>query len=100
MVITTPRVARWLQSLPDDGSAAIVDTVANVAADPDVPNPRCKRLASNLWEARLTLAYRRQARVMFGYRDGEPVMLTGLVKRDAKRHTLEIFRARRALEAT
>jgi hypothetical protein len=98
-MITTARVAKWLQSLPDDESAAIVDTVASVAAAPDAPTPRCKRLASNLWEARLTLAHRRQARVMFGYRKGEPVMLTGLIKRDTKRHTAEIFRARRALEA-
>lgn len=92
-MIVTPRVARWLQSLPDPDAAAIIDMVSQVAADPGRPSPRVKRLASNLYEARHTLPHRRQARVMFGYRDGEPVLLTALMKKDTGRHTRAIMRA-------
>lgn len=92
-MIVTARVARWLRSLPDDEATAILDTVSAVSADPDTPSPRCRRLASNLYEARHTLPHRRQARVMFGYRDGSPVLLTALMKKDTARHTRAIRRA-------
>jgi hypothetical protein len=92
-MITTARVARFLQSLPDDDATAILDTVSQVAADPAALSPRCRRLASNLYEARHTLPHRRQARVMFGFRDGEPVLLTAFLKKDTKRHTAAIMHA-------
>lgn len=92
-MITTSRVARFLQALPASEATAIIDTVSQVAADPDASSPRCRRLASNLYESRHPLPHRRQARVMFGYRNGEPVLLTALVKKDTKRHTAAIRHA-------
>lgn len=98
-MITTVRVAKFLQRLPESDAAAILDTLAQVTADPAIDSPRCKRLAPNLYEARLTLHHRRQFRVMFGYRAGVPVVLSALEKRDAKRHQLEIDHARAALSS-
>lgn len=98
-MITTPRVARFLRTLPGDDAAAILDAVRDVAAAPLDSGPRCKKLAPGLFEARLTFPHRRQMRVMFGYRDRIPVLLTALEKRDAKRHQLEIDHARAALSS-
>ncbi len=95
-MIVTARVSRFLRSLPDDDAARILDTVRDVATDPDTHGGRCKKLGAGLWEARITLHHRRAYRVMFGYRVGVPVLLSAVLKKSGTDHQHAIDEARQA----
>ena len=97
-MIVTSRCAKWLQHLPESDAAALIDAVVEVAAAPLDSRPRCKKLAPNLYEARLTLHHRRAYRCMFGFRpDGAPVLLSACLKTSGAVHQREIEHARHEL---
>ena len=95
----TPNVAQFLRSLPDDDTDRVLAILDTVTSDPDAPSPRVRKLAPNLWECRIRLASRRAVRVLFSYRDGTPLLLRALMKKDGARHQREIVRAQEVRNA-
>ena len=60
--------------------------------------PLCRPLGAGLWEVRLTLRSRREARVLFGFYDGMLVALHAFIKKTQKTAPEDLAIARQRLK--
>jgi antitoxin HicB len=70
----------WLDELPPGDQRSIGRDIAEVQLDRASGLPMCRSLGDDLWEARLSLATRRKAGVLFGLHDGVLIALHAFIR--------------------
>ena len=94
-------VRDWLNALPREDRRVIGRDIGIVQFGWPLGLPLCKSLNGGLWEVRSSLASRREARVLFGFHDGELIALHAFIKKTQKTPQGELNLARKRLkEAT
>jgi phage-related protein len=74
-------VREWLNELPREDQRKIGRDIAKVQFGWPIGLPLCRPLSRGLWEVRSSLPSRREARVLFGFREGTLVALHGFIKK-------------------
>ena len=87
-------VREWLSALPRDDKRVIGRDVAKVQFGWPVGLPLCRPLSGGLWEVRSSLPSKREARVLFGFRDETLVALHAFIKKTQKTPPDELALAR------
>ncbi len=77
-------VRSWLRSLTRDDRHTIGTDIQKVEFGWPIGLPVCRPLGSGLWEVRSNISDKRIARVVFGFLDGEIVLLHGFIKKTQK----------------
>lgn len=74
-------VREWLSALPADDRRVIGTDMAKVQFGWPIGMPVCRALKDGLWEVRSSLPSKREARMLFGFCDGELVALHAFIKK-------------------
>lgn len=94
-------VREWLNELPRDDKRVIGRDMAKVQYGWPIGLPLCRPLSRGLWEVRSSLPSRREARVLFGFHEGQLIALHAFFKRTQATPADELATARQRLkEAT
>jgi phage-related protein len=91
-------VREWLNGLPLEDRKVIGRDIAKVQFGWPVGLPLCRSLKGGLWEVRSSLPSRREARVLFGFHQGELVALHGFVKKAQATPEADLELARKRLQ--
>jgi phage-related protein len=91
-------VREWLNDLPREDQRAIGRDLAKVQFGWPIGMPVCRPLSGGLWEVRSSLPSKRDARVMFGFVDGELVLVHGFIKKSQKTAPQELALAQQRLK--
>ncbi len=94
-------VREWLTELPLDDRRIIGRDIAKVQFGWPIGLPVCRPLSGGLWEVRSSLPSKREARVLFGFHEGELIAVHAFIKKTQKTSTDDLSLARqRFQEAT
>lgn len=94
-------VREWLNELPMEDRRVIGRDIAKVQFGWPIGLPVCRPLKGSLWEVRSSLPSKREARVLFGFHEGELIALHAFVKKTQKTDIDDLSLARhRMKEAT
>lgn len=94
-------VRDWLNELPVEDRRVIGRDIAKVQFGWPIGLPVCRPLTGGLWEVRSSRPSKREARVLFGFHDGELIALHAIIKKTQKTATNDLSLARQRLkEAT
>lgn len=94
-------VREWLTELSLDDRRIIGRDMAKVQFGWPIGLPLCRPLSGGLWEVRSSLPSKREARVLFGFHDGELIALHAFIKKTQRTPSDELALARQRLkEAT
>ena len=88
-------VRDWLRDLPREDQRSIGRNIATVQFGWPVGLPLCRPMSGGLWELRALLPSRREARVLFGLREGMLVALHAFIKKTQKTPSGEMALARK-----
>ncbi len=91
-------VREWLNELPLKDRKVIGRDIANVQFGWPIGLPLCRSLKGGLWEVRSSLPSKREARVLFGFCEGELIALHGLVKKSQATPEADLKLARQRLK--
>lgn len=91
-------VREWLNELPREDQRKIGRDLAKVQFGWPVGLPLCRPLSRGLWEARSSLASRREARVLFGFHDGMLIALHSFIKKTQATPEADLALARQRLK--
>ena len=91
-------VREWLSALPIDDRRVIGRDMAKVQFGWPIGLPVCRPLSNGLWEVRSSLASKREARVLFGFREGELIALHAFIKKTQKTAADDLSLARHRLQ--
>ena len=94
-------VREWLNELPARDCWTNGRNLAKVQFGWPIGLPLCRPLSGGLWEVRSSLPSKREARVFFGFHDGELIALHAVIKKTKKTAAEDLTLARQRLkEAT
>ena len=94
-------VREWLTELPHDDRRIIGRDIAKVQFGWPIGLPVCRPLSGGLWEVRSSLPSKREARVLFGFHEGELIAVHAFIKKTQKTSNDDLSLARqRFQEAT
>lgn len=91
-------VREWLNALPREDQRTVGRDLAKVQYGWPVGLPLCRPLGDGLWEARSSLASRREARVLFGFHEGMLIALHAFIKKTQKTPPAELALARQRMK--
>ncbi len=91
-------IREWLKELSREDKRTIGRDIAKVQFGWPVGLPLCRALGGGLWEARSTLATRREARVFFGFYEGRLIVLHAIIKKTQKTPAGDLTLARQRLK--
>ena len=91
-------VRDWLNELPFADRRVIGRDMAKVQFGWPLGLPLCRPLKNGLWEVRSSLPSKREARVFFGFEDGELIALHAFVKKTQNTPDSELKLARQRLK--
>ncbi|WP_375457097.1 type II toxin-antitoxin system RelE/ParE family toxin [uncultured Methylobacterium sp.] len=91
-------VRDWLSALPREDRRTIGYDVSRVQLGWPVGLPVCRPLADGLFEVRSTLPSRREARLLFGFREGRLIALHAFIKKTQRTPLTELVLARQRLK--
>jgi phage-related protein len=91
-------VREWLTELPLDDRRVIGRDMAKVQFGWPIGLPLCRPLSGGLWEVRSSLPSKREARVLFGFHDGELIALHAFIKKTQRTPPEELTLARQRLK--
>lgn len=91
-------VRDWLVALAAEDKKIIGRDIAKVQYRWPVGLPLCRALGDGLWEVRSSFAGRREARVIFGFSDGELIALHAFFKKSQKTGREDLLVARNRWE--
>jgi phage-related protein len=91
-------VREWLNELPLDDRRIIGRDMAKVQFGWPIGLPLCRPLSGGLWEVRSSLSSKREARVLFGFHDGELITLHAFIKKTQRTPSAELALARQRLK--
>lgn len=74
-------VRDWLSELPVEDRRVIGRDIAKVQFGWPIGLPLCRPLKDGLWEVRSSLPSKREARLLFGFHDGELIALHAFIKK-------------------
>lgn len=77
-------VREWLTGLPLDDRRIIGRDIAKVQFGWPIGLPVCRPLSGGLWEVRSSLPSKREARVLFGFHEGELIAVHAFIKKAQK----------------
>lgn len=80
----TEPAREWLNELPREDRRVIGRDIRIVQFGWPLGLPLCRSLGGGLWEIRSSLPSKREARVLFGFHEGELVALSGSIKKTQK----------------
>ena len=87
-------VRDWLNDLPRDDRWTIGRDIAKVQFGWPIGLPLCRPLSGGLWEVRSSLPSKREARVVFGFHNGELIALHAFIKKTQKTAAADLSLAR------
>lgn len=88
----------WLTELPLDDRRIIGRDMAKVQFGWPLGLPLCRPLSGGLWEVRSSLPSKREARVLFGFHDGELIAVHAFIKKAQRTPPEELTLARQRLK--
>ena len=88
----------WLNELPDADRRIIGRDLSKVQFGWPIGLPVCRPLSGGLWEVRSSLPSKREARVLFGFHDGELIALHAFIKKTGKTPPDDLALARQRLK--
>jgi len=91
-------VRAWLNELPREDKRVIGRDIARVQFGWPMGLPVCRPLGKGLYEVRSSLPSGREARVLFGFRDGMLIALSAFIKKSQATPADELELARRRLK--
>jgi phage-related protein len=91
-------VREWLNELSREDQRTVGRDIAKVQFGWPVGMPICRPLGEGLWEVRSTLRSRREARVLFGFREGMLIALHAFIKKAQKTAPEDLALARQRLK--
>ena len=91
-------VRDWLNDFSRDDQRVIGRDIAKVQLGWPIGLPLCRPLGDGLWEVRSSLPSKREARVLFGFYDGELIALHGFIKKTQKTSPNDLSMARQRLK--
>ena len=91
-------VREWLTDLPLDDKRVIGRDMAKVQFGWPIGLPLCRPLSGGLWEVRSSLPSKREARVLFGFHEGELIALHAFIKKAQKAAADDLALARNRLK--
>lgn len=91
-------VREWLTELPLDDRRILGRDMAKVQFGWPIGLPLCRPLSGGLWEVRSSLPNKREARVLFGFHDGELIALHAFIKKTQRTRPEELNLARQRLK--
>jgi phage-related protein len=77
-------VRDWLKALDRDDRRLVGEDIKDVEFSWPIGMPLCRPLGEGLWEVRSQLTQGRIARVLFGVREGQMVLVHGFIKKTQK----------------
>ncbi|HEY8163126.1 MAG TPA: type II toxin-antitoxin system RelE/ParE family toxin [Methylocystis sp.] len=84
----------WLNELPLEDRRVIGRDMMKVQFGWPIGLPLCRPLSDGLWEVRSSLPSKREARVLFGFHDGELIALHAFFKKTQRTPPDEVALAR------
>ena len=91
-------VREWLSALPPEDRRVIGFDIRRVQLGWPIGLPVCRPMANGLFEVRSTLPSRREARVLFGFHEGQLVAVHGFIKKAQRTPLAELALARQRLK--
>jgi phage-related protein len=91
-------VRDWLNELPLEDRRTVGRDIAKVQYGWPIGLPLCRPLSGGLWEVRSSLPSKREARVLFGFYNGELIALNAFIKKAQRVPQEEFALARRRLK--
>lgn len=91
-------VREWLSELPLDDRRTIGRDMMKVQFGWPIGLPLCRALGGGLWEVRSSLPSKREARVLFGFHDGELIALHAFIKKTQRAQPEDLALARQRLK--
>jgi phage-related protein len=91
-------VRDWLNTFDADDRRIIGRDMAKVQYGWPLGLPLCRPLSNGLWEVRSSLPSKREARVLFGFYDGELIALHAFIKKTQKTDVEDLKLARQRLK--
>lgn len=91
-------VREWLTELPLEDRRVIGRDMMKVQFGWPIGLPLCRPLSDGLWEVRSSLPSKREARVLFGFHDGELIALHAFFKKTQRTPPEELTLARQRLK--
>lgn len=91
-------VREWLTELPLDDRRIIGRDMMKVQFGWPIGLPLCRALAGGLWEVRSSLPSKREARVLFGFHEGELIALHAFIKKTQRASPEDLALAKRRLK--
>ena len=91
-------VRDWLSEMPRDDQRVIGRDIAKVQFGWPIGLPLCRPLSGGMWEVRSSLPSRREARVLFGFHEGELIALHAFYKKTQRTEPEELALARERLK--
>jgi phage-related protein len=91
-------VREWLGELGLDDRKVIGRDMAKVQYGWPLGMPLCRSMGEGLWEVRSALPSKREARVLFGFHEGELIALHAFIKKTQKTPSGELALARQRLK--
>ncbi len=90
-------VREWFTELPLEDRRVIGRDMMKVQFGWPIGLPLCRPLSDGLWEVRSSLPSKREARVLFGFHDGELIALHAFIKKSQRTPREELTLARQRL---
>ncbi len=91
-------VREWLNELPLDDRRIVGRDMMKAQFGWPIGLPLCRALSDGLWEVRSSLPSKREARVLFGFHDGELIALHAFIKKTQRTPPEELALARQRLK--
>ncbi len=88
----------WLNDLPVEDRRVIGRDLAKVQFGWPIGLPVCRSLNGGLWEVRSSLPNKREARVLFGFHDGDLIALHAFIKKTRRTATDDLALGRQRLK--
>ena len=93
-------VRDWLSELHVEDRRVIGRDIAKVQFGWPIGLPLCRPLKEGLWEVRSSLPTKREARVLFGFHDGELIALHAFIKKTQATPDSDLRLARQRFQET
>ena len=93
-------VRDWLSELNVEDRRVIGRDIAKVQFGWPIGLPLCRPLKEGLWEVRSSLPTKREARVLFGFHDGELIALHAFIKKTQATPDSDLRLARQRFQET
>ena len=88
----------WLTELPLDDRRVIGRDLAKVQFGWPIGLPVCRPLSGGLWGVRSSLPSKREARVLFGFHEGELIAVHAFIKKTQKTGNDDLSLARQRFQ--